>query len=140
MTRAGGGPTQAFSTAVQTLHGKAESALGKEQAAHRAARARMTKAEERIVLERAARQDLERRLEDAERKLADTDRKLKEAQAAMMALTASDKVGTGRRLTTPAFSKRTVTFICAECRDTGHYSAGHLCQSGSCDCECCAAS
>ena len=83
----------ALTSVVQTLHGKAESALGKEQAAHRAARARMTKAEERIVLERAARQDLERRLEDAERKLADTDRKLKEAQAAMTELAASGKVG-----------------------------------------------
>ena len=77
---------------MQTLHGKAESALGKEQAAHRAARARMTKAEERIVLERAARQDLERRLEETERKLVDTDSKLHEAQTAMAHLAASGKV------------------------------------------------
>ena len=96
----------ALSSAVQTLHGKAESALGKEQAAHRAARARMTKAEERIVLERAARQDLERRLEDAERKLANTDRKLKEAQAAMTDWAASGKVGTFTILALLAFSIR----------------------------------
>ena len=80
--------------------------MGKEQAAHRAARARMTKAEERIVLERAARQDLERRLEDAERKLADTDRKLKEAQAAMTDLAASGKVVTFIFLAMLAFSIR----------------------------------
>ncbi len=110
----------ALSSAVQTLHGKAESALGKEQAAHRAARARMTKAEERIVLERAARQDLERRLEDAERKLANTDRKLKEAQAAKAA---SGKVGTFTILALLAFSIRrsNVSALSA----SGSSSCGH---------------
>ena len=104
----------ALTSAVQTLHGKAESALGKEQAAHRAARARMTKAEERIVLERAARQDLERRLEDAERKLADTDRKLKEAQAAMTELAASGKVGTFTSLAMLAFQQWKIGCISTE--------------------------
>ena len=94
----------ALSSAVQTLHGKAESALGKEQAAHRAARARMTKAEERIVLERAARQDLE----------------LKEAQAAKAA---SGKVGTFTILALLAFSIRrsNVSALSA----SGSSSCGH---------------
>lgn len=44
-----------FSIVLQALHSRAEAALEKEQSAHRSAKARITKVEERAAMERTAR-------------------------------------------------------------------------------------